>query len=264
MTTNTIDTDRHPITDPDYAASCRARLDAEGALVLDGFFDPTAVVEVVEAFAGREGEAFYAASTHNVYLTPPDPELDAGHPFNRQVLSTKGLLADDQIPARSPLRDVYGDPSFRTFLAEVLGIDEVFPYDDELSSINVHFAAAGQELGWHFDNSSFAVTMLLQAPEAGGEFEYVADVRDTDAGDQAFDRVEGVLDGEEPVETLRFDPGSLVLFRGRNAIHRVTPVVGDRTRMLVVFAFNDQPGVRLSPSALETFYGRLSGADSSA
>ncbi len=256
MTTTAIDTDRHPIADDAYAASCRARLDAEGAIVLDGFFSPATVAEVVAQFAGREGEAFYADSTHNVYLTPPDETLAEDHPFNRQVLSTKGLLADDQIPARSPLRDVYDDPTFRTFLADVLGIDQVFPYADALSSINVHFASAGRELGWHFDNSSFAVTMLLQAPEGGGVFEYVAEVRDAAAGDQAFDRVAAVLDGHEPVQTLRFDPGSLVLFRGRDAIHRVTPVEGDRTRMLVVFAFNDEPGVRLSPSALETFYGR--------
>jgi len=36
----------------------------------------------------------------------------------------------------------------------------------------------------------------------------------------------------------------------------VTTSVGDTTRMLVVFAFNDEPGVTLSESALETFYGR--------
>jgi hypothetical protein len=58
------------------------------------------------------------------------------------------------------------------------------------------------------------------------------------------------------VQVLAFDPGDLVVFRGRNAIHRVTPTLGNVTRMLVVFAFNDQPGVALSESALTTFYGR--------
>ncbi len=53
-------------------------------------------------------------------------------------------------------------------------------------------------------------------------------------------------------------PGDLVLFRGRNALHRVSPTVGATTRMLVVFAFNDQLGVQLSESALLTFYGRTS------
>ena len=47
----------------------------------------------------------------------------------------------------------------------MLGIESIHAYDDPLSSINVHFAPHGQELGWHFDNSSFAVTLLLQAPQ---------------------------------------------------------------------------------------------------
>ncbi len=66
-----------------------------------------------------------------------------------------------------------------------------------------------------------------------------------------------VLDGELPVRQLKFEPGALVVFRGRDALHRVTPTEGDTTRILVVFAFNEQPGIRLSDSALETFYGRL-------
>ena len=174
------------------------------------------------------------------------------------MTSSKGLIADDQIPDGSPLRAVYNDKSFRSFLCAVLGIDQVYPYADDLSSINVHFAAEGRELGWHFDNSSFAVTMLLRAPEGGGIFEYVADVRDADAGDMAFERVDAILDGHVPVEQLHFACGDLVLFRGRNAIHRVTPTEGNVTRLLVVFAFNDQPGIGLSNSALSTFYGRTS------
>jgi hypothetical protein len=253
-----LDTDEHPITDPEYAARCRATLDADGALVLKGFFTPEAIDEVVTESSPRETEAFYADSTHNVYLTPPDPAFGDDHPFNRQVKSSKGLIADDQIPSDSPLRSVYNDADFRTFLCRVLGIDEIHPYADELSSINVHFASEGKELGWHFDNSSFAVTMLLRAPEGGGQFEHVPAVRDADAGDMAYERVGAVLDGTEPVSVLDFEPGDLVMFRGRNAMHRITPTEGDITRLLVVFAFNDQPGVGLSDSALQTFYGRTS------
>ncbi len=251
-----IDATAHPIDDERYAASCRSELERGGALVLAGFFRPDAIAEIVDQSAGREGDAFYADSTHNVYLTPPDPTLGDDHPHNRQVASTKGLIADDQIPADSPLRTVYDDRTFRAFLCLVLGIDEIHPYADELSSINVHFAPDGRELGWHFDNSSFPVTMLLQAPQAGGVVEYVASVRDADAGDMAYERVEAILDGREPVRTLDFDPGDLVLFRGRDSLHRVTPTRGAVTRLLVVFAYNDRPGVGLSASALGTFYGR--------
>lgn len=256
MTTTHLDTSLHPLTDLEYVSECRARLERDGALVLRGFATPAAIERIVAQSAPWEIDAYYAGSTHNVYLTPSDPAFEPEHSYNRQVVSSKGLIADDQIPPDSPLREIYDDGSFRSFLCGVLGIDEIHPYADDLSSINVHFAAAGMELGWHFDNSSFAVTMLLQAPEGGGRFEYVPAVRDADSGDMAFDRVGAILDGDEAVRTLDFEPGDLVLFRGRNAMHRVTPTEGDTTRILVVFAFNDRPGVALSESALTTFYGR--------
>jgi hypothetical protein len=252
-----IDITRHDIADVAFAEECRRTLDATGALVLDGFFTAEAIDRAIAEAEARRDDVFYASSTHNVYLTEPDPELAPDHPFNRQVPSSKGLIADDQIPSDSPLRVVYDDPDFREFLCRVLAIDAVHPYADVLSSINVHFAADGQELGWHFDNSSFAVTMLLRAPEAGGGFEYVPSVRDADAGDMAFERVGRVLDGDADVHALSFDPGALVVFRGRDALHRVTPTEGGTTRLLVVFAFNDQPDVRLSDAALLTFYGRI-------
>ena len=134
----------------------------------------------------------------------------------------------------------------------------MFEYADPLSSINLHYAAAGQELGWHYDNSSFAITLLIQKPTGGAAFEYVKDVRDTDAGDMAFDQTGKILNGEVPVTELNMEEGTLVLFRGRNSIHRVTPTQGDITRMLVVLAYNNQPDVSLSESARKTFYGRLS------
>ena len=246
----------HPIDDAGYRARCKSTLDADGALVLDGFFLAESIDQVVSQSLERQLDVFYAGSTHNVYLTPPDSSLPDDHVFNRQVASSKGLIADDQIPQDSPLRDVYESSEFRSFLCAVLGIDAIYPYDDSLSSVNVHFASEGRELGWHFDNSAFAVTMLLQKPEAGGVFEFVADVRDSDADEMGFDKVDTVLNGKADVSTLEFEPGALVLFRGRNSMHRVTPTIGGTTRLLAVFAYNDQPGVKLSDSALETFFGR--------
>jgi len=121
----------------------------------------------------------------------------------------------------------------------------------------VHFADAGQELGWHFDNSEFAITLLLQAPEAGGTFEYVRDLRDAAADDMNYAGVASVLDGSTDASQLAVTPGTLVLFRGRNSMHRVTPTIGKRTRILVVLAYNAAPGIALSEAARMTFFGRL-------
>ncbi|MEE1564885.1 MAG: 2OG-Fe(II) oxygenase, partial [Acidimicrobiales bacterium] len=51
--------------------------------------------------------------------------------------------------------------------------------------------------------------------------------------------------------------GDLAMFRGSDALHRVTPVVGGRNRILVVLAHNTEPGVSLSEHARMTFFGRL-------
>ena len=256
MTTPPLDTARHPIADAAYIVKCRSRLERDSALALRGFFTAGTIRQVVAESAPRAADAFYADKTHNVHLTALDPTLALDHPCNRQVKSSKRLMADDQVSANSALREIYNDAAFRAFLCGVLGIAQIHPYAAKLSSINVHFAADGMKLGWHFDNSSFAVTLLLQAPRAGGRFEYLPAVRDAEAADMTYERVGRILDGDEAVRTLSFDPGDLALFRGRNAIHRVTPTEGDITRLLVVSTYNDRPGIALSESALATFYGR--------
>jgi len=97
----------------------------------------------------------------------------------------------------------------------------------------------------------------LQKPLAGGDFEYVRDLRDADNGEMNYDGVSALLDGKLTPQFLDMQPGGLVLFRGRNSVHRVTPTIGDQTRILVVLAYNAEPGMALSRSARMTFFGRL-------
>ena len=247
----------HPINDAEFAAACRAQLDADGALVLRSFFTSEAIALAAKESSELENSAFYSNATHNVYLTAADPDLPADHPYNRPVISNKGLIADDLIAADSPLREIYEDSTLRSFLRAVLDMEAVHPYPDKLSSIVISVAGDGMELGWHFDTSASSVTMLLQAPVGGGVFEYVPNVRDAEAGDMAFEAVGQVLDGDISEHTLDFEPGDLVLFRGRNALHRVTPVEGANTRSLVIFAFNERPDASMSEEALMTFFGRV-------
>lgn len=59
--------------------------------------------------------------------------------------------------------------------------------------------------------------------------EYVKDVRDADRGNMNYDQAQLIMDGKTPVQTLTIDAGTLVLFRGRNSMHRVTPTQGSIT-----------------------------------
>lgn len=253
-----VDTNRHQLTDKQYQSECRRQLQQHGVLVLDNFLQASAIEAIRQEGRDNQHLAYYTASDHNVYLAPGDPDYADSHIRNRQVTSSKGCITSDQIPHSSALITLYNDNYFKAFLCAVLGESALYEYIDPLSSINLHYAAAGQELGWHYDNSSFAITLLIQKPDAGGAFEYVKDVRNADQGDMALEDTEKVLDGITKPEHLAMEEGSLVLFRGRNSIHRVSPTIGDTTRMLVVLAYNNAPGISLSESARMTFYGRLS------
>lgn len=247
----------HPINDVTFVAQCKNTLETYGALVLSDFLLPLALGSIKQEGVENQHLAYYAANQHNVYLTKTDANFPTDHPRNRLVTSSKGCITDEEIPANSALRALYTANAFQDFLCAVLNEEQLYPYADSLSSINLHYASQGQELGWHFDNSSFAITLLVQKPQAGGVFEYIEEMRDADKGEMNYAGVEKLLNHQITPKTLQIEPGDLVLFRGRNAIHRVTPTQGDITRMLVVLAYNAQPNISLSETARMTFYGRI-------
>jgi len=248
-----VSVDDHPL-DAAYAAQCKARLDADGALILENFLTPEALAILQADAETVSDEAYFCTQSHNIYLTEANADGDGLH--SRQHVSSKGCVPHDQVPAASPLRKIYGCPQFRDFLAGVLG-HPVYDYADTLASLNIHFFNDGQELGWHYDNSSFAITLMVQQPTAGGEFEYISNCRDSDAGTEDTKQVTRLLDGDLKPDCLNMPAGTLVMFRGRDSLHRVTPAVGPRQRILITLAYNSEPGVSLSENARMMFFGRL-------
>ena len=252
-----LNTKSHPIDAPKYRSKCKSMLDRDGVLVLKNFLLKESIQSILEEAKQQERLAYYCVNEHNVYLDPYDNNYPNSHPRNRTVVSSKGCITDDQVPKDSALRALYDSEKFRDFLCSVLDEKALYKYDDNLSSINIHYANEGQELGWHFDNSSFAITLLIQKPEAGGEFEYIRDFRNSKNNDNNYDQVLDLINGHSKPKKLTMENGSLVLFRGKDAIHRVTPTIGDRTRILSVLAYNASAGVQLSESARMTFFGKL-------
>ncbi|KIC43043.1 arpA protein [Ruegeria sp. ANG-R] len=251
-----VDLTTYPIEDPEFRARLKQTYQRDGVLEMPGFVKENAISDIRSDGLANQDQVYAKTEKHTVYLSPQDTAFELDHPRNRLVTSSKGCLTDDQIAEASALRALYDSDIFRAFLCDVLEEDALYEYADPLSSINLHFAEKGQELGWHFDNSSFAITLMVQAPEQGGSFEYVRDVRDADAGEMSFDAVGDILDGRTPVSQLDADAGTLVFFRGRNSIHRVAPNEGEQTRILAVLAYNTEPGISLSETARLTFYGR--------
>ena len=66
----------------------------------------------------------------------------------------------------------YESDDLTAFIAAVLGKPVLYRSGDPLDALEIAIFADGDELGWHFDNSEFSVTMMYQQAEAGGHFDY--------------------------------------------------------------------------------------------
>jgi hypothetical protein len=191
---------------------------------------------------------------HNIYFKPEIPELYAGHPALRQVETVSHTVCADQIPS-SIVLSIYEYEPLVQFLAATMGKSALHVMQDPLARANVMSYREGETLNWHFDRSEFTTTLLLQEPEAGGEFEYRSDLRADD--DPNYEGVARLLEGRDPnVKCLRLKAGNLNVFRGKNTAHRVTSVRGNRERMIAVFSYYEKSGVMFSDEERLGFYGR--------
>ncbi len=231
-------------------------LEASGACVLAGFLKQGAVGDILAGVDPLRSDAFVCSEPHNVYLIPDDPAFPPEHVRNRRVRSVKALLADDEIPAGSPLRAIYESEDFRAFLRAALQAEALYPFADNLASVNVNFYGENQELGWHFDNSIFTVTLMLRQAERGGLFEFAPNIRQD--GPAGFAPVARILDGDHAgVRELKQDPGALVLFKGSRSLHRVTPSFGRDPRTIAILSYASQPDYSLKEHTRRIFYGRV-------
>lgn len=255
-----LDLDRYPLHMTGSAAwaalvdNARAELDAQGMFNLPGFLKPAAQKAAVTDLAPRfADEAFTHARKHNIYFRKEIQGLAPDHPALTQFETINKTLCADQIGGT--IKALYEWQPFAAFLAATMGKPALYTMDDPLARVNAMSYSTGEGLNWHFDRSEFTTTLLLQAPEAGGAFEYRTDLRSED--NPNFDGVAQLLAGHDPqLQQITLEPGTLNVFRGKNTAHRVTPVQGNKARIIAVFSYYEKPGVRFSEEEQRGFYGR--------
>ena len=256
-----LDLDRYPLDRPDSAewrvlvARCRAELAAQGMFNLEGFMRREAAEREAAALLPTFAhEAFRHEREHNIYFLKDIPGLAPDHPAQQRFRTSNDTLCEDQLDGTA-IRRLYRWPEFARFLAAAMARDALYPMADPLAGLNAMSYREGQALNWHFDRSEFTTTLLLQAPEAGGDFLYRSDLRtETEPN---YDGVARLLQEEDPVvRKLTLAPGTLNVFKGKNTPHRVSEVAGGRARVIAVFSFFGQPEVRFSEAERIGFYGR--------
>ena len=104
---------------------------------------------------------------------------------------------------------MYNSDVFKSFIKNVINLDNIFPYADNLSSINLNYYQKGQQLGWHFDNASFAITLMIQSSSSGGEFEYITEGRDSNADYIDKSLISNVIEGKTKPNLLDVSQGTL-------------------------------------------------------
>lgn len=256
-----LDLYRFPIDQPGTAAyaalvaRCQAELAADGMFSLDGLMHAHVAQQVADDTAEDMATAsFHHAREHNIYFQAEVKGLAADHPALRTFHTSNYTLCGDQV-AHTAVMAAYEFPALRAFLADVMDKAELHVMADELARLNVMSYGEKDRLNWHFDRSEFTVTLLLQAPDQGGEFEYRTGLRSQT--DPNYDGVAKLVEGRDPqVKRIALTPGTLNVFRGVNTPHRVTPVVGERRRVIAVLSYFEQPGVRFTPEEQLGFYGR--------
>ena len=256
-----LDLDRYPLDRPGtpewqaLVARCRADLARDGMFNLEGFVKPAALQRAISEIGPvMDTLSFTHRRRHNIYFRKEIPGLPADHPALALCETVNHTVCADQITQSVPVW-IYEWSHFITFLAAAMGKDALFPARDDLARVNVMAYRDGEALNWHFDRSEFTTTLLLQAPEQGGEFIYRTDLRSDD--EPNYDGVAKLLRGEDPdVKSLQLTSGTLNVFRGKNTAHKVGKVKGTRERLIAVFSYFDRPGVVFSREDQLGFYGR--------
>ena len=252
-----VNFDKHPLSDLNYINSCKQKIVNNSILVLNNFLTNECLNELVLEALDLENRAYYCSQNHTILLRKYDNSLDDKDPLNIEVKSDKGCVPHDLISKTSKLNILYKSQLFKSFLKEVLSLGDLYPYADPLSSINYNYYQNTQQLGWHFDNASFAITLMIQSAESGGEFEYFDKGRDYKKNliDKSF--ILKILNSAIQAKKINANSGTLVLFYGRNYLHRVTPVTSSKPRILVTLNYNEEESIKLSENARLTFFGRI-------
>jgi hypothetical protein len=258
-----IDLDRYPVHDLGSPGArrliedCQAQLAASGSCVLDRFLTARAIAATAQEARTLAPLAHRSPNSRaTAYLEAPDESYPANHPKRRLQRTSVGAVAYDLFPHDSQLRRLYEWDGLLAFFEIALRRPKLWRYADPLGALNLAVMADSDELLWHFDQTDFVVSLMLQRSTRGGIFEYVPYIRSS--VEPNFPGVQRLLEGDRTgVVSLDLAPGTLALFEGRHSIHRVSPIEGREPRLIALLGYDTKPGTMSSDLLKQRRYGRI-------
>ena len=254
-----VDLERYPLGDDAGFAPvverCKAQLQESSFASLPGFLRPRAAEvmtrEVLDAIprAYRREQSFSAYDESTLEQYAPD------HVRRRKHESRQFIVANDVLSKAGQLRTLYRNEILTRRIAQMLSEPALYPLADPVLGCTSTVMYEGDTHGWHFDLNDFVVSILLQAPEAGGSFDFAPNIRKD--GDENYAAVAAALDDRSPaVRSIKVEAATLLLFCGRRALHRVPPVRGRVPRVIALFSYDRKPGVRYGSDVYARVVGR--------
>ncbi|MEP6884616.1 MAG: hypothetical protein ABJC66_07695 [Gammaproteobacteria bacterium] len=254
-----VDLERYPLLDDaafaPVAQNCRQQLLESSFANLPGFLRPGVpelmAAEVLQALprAYRRDKMFTA------YATSGSGDLPLDHARRRQHLNRQYIVATDIIGKTAAMRRLYENDVLTRRIAQMLDEPALHRLADPVMACTSTVMYGGDTHGWHFDLNDFVVSILLQASSEGGTFDFAPHIRSD--SHENYPAVARVMEGtSEKIRRIRVEPGTLLLFCGRRAIHRVAPIAGTTPRVIALFSYDRKANVRYNPEVYQRVVGR--------
>lgn len=244
-----LDLDRYPILELDsdkgreLIAKCRSSLDDAALCLLPGFLTAEATRGFTKEATDLVPRAIRQDKLRTSYGWMDNSSFTPDHPRGKVYHTRNSTVPLHLIPENSPMRQLFFWDELTEFVRRCLGFETLYCSACPYLALEMKVYDSGDDICWHYDTNDGVVSLLLQQPDEGGGFEYAPFIRSEE--DENYDEVGRVIDGtSEIVRRPQFEPGSLVLFRGRRSMHRVAPV-GQTTkpRLIMLFSYDKQPNM---------------------
>jgi hypothetical protein len=258
-----IDLERYPIHQPECAAyrdtleRVRAEMREKGCARIADFVREDIKPALEAEVAAISDKAVMQSGAITPYFNDDEPERDPSHPRRRFNEFSSGFVAMDWFPEDGICLTLYRSDEFRRFIADCLGEEVIYTFDDPLAGVVANVMPDGTTLPWHFDTNEFIVSLMTRAPNAGGTFEYCPEIREP--GNENYEAVQAVMDGDrERVRELDLRIGDLQIFKGRFSMHRVVKCEGERHT--AIFGYAKKPGFIGRVQRTREVHGRVTQA----
>jgi len=255
-----VDLEKYPLHLPqsteydELIEFCKTQLRKYGSVDLPGFIRAEVLYQMAEQVDNLPSHnRLNIVSAYGAALDDEPTEMNKtlplkngqAHPARRKFAQDVFAVAGDMIPSSALIRKVYESPMVLRFLAKSQGKEIIYHMDDEFQNINVHYMYDGCTRAWHYDGTDTVITILLQKPIQGGEYEFAPFIRGEKKGDENFEAVAKLFEGSYEKSIVKnADAGTLNLFNGLRSLHRVRTVYGPRKRIIAILSYHTEPNLK--------------------